>query len=118
MDKVNLSRKLELFHEHWAPKIVGELNDYHLKLVKVMGEFVWHTHEETDEFFMVLAGHLTIHTREGDVQLDPGEFVVVPRGVEHRPSAVSEAHILLIEPSATRNTGDAGGDRTAQAERI
>jgi mannose-6-phosphate isomerase-like protein (cupin superfamily) len=118
MDKVNLSKKLELFDERWAPKIVGELNDYHLKLVKVMGEFVWHTHQDTDEFFMVLAGHLTIRTRDGAVHLDPGEFVVIPRGVEHCPVAASEAQILLIEPADTSNTGDAGGDRTAEAEPI
>ena len=118
MEKVNPGEKLELFHEHWAPKIVADLNDYHLKLVKVQGEFVPHVHQDTDEFFMVLAGRLTIHTPDGNVTLDPGEFLVVPKGVEHHPSAVVETHILLIEPAGTENTGDAGGERTARAERI
>jgi mannose-6-phosphate isomerase-like protein (cupin superfamily) len=118
MEKVNPSRKLELFEEHWAPRIVAELNEYHLKLVKVQGEFVWHTHQDTDEFFMVVAGHLTVRTRDGAVELDPGEFVVVPKGVEHCPAADAETHILLIEPAGTTNTGDVGGERTTTPERI
>jgi mannose-6-phosphate isomerase-like protein (cupin superfamily) len=118
MDKVNPAEKLDLFDEHWAPKIVAELNDYHLKLVKAQGEFVPHVHETTDEFFMVLAGRLTIHTAVGDFALDPGEFLVVPKGMRHHPSADVETHILLIEPAGTENTGDDGGGRTTPAERI
>lgn len=117
-DKVNLAEKLAAFDEHFAPKIVGELNDYKLALVKVKGEFVWHSHADTDDFFLVLSGRLTIQLRDRDVELGPGELFVVPRGVEHRPKADDEAHVLLIEPLGTLNTGDAGGDLTAAEERI
>lgn len=112
-DKVNLAQKLESFSEHFSPRIVAELNDYKIEVVKAKGEFVWHTHPDTDDFFLVLAGHLTIQLRDRDVELGPGELFVVPRGVEHCPKASEEAHILLIEPKGTPNTGDAGGDLTA-----
>jgi mannose-6-phosphate isomerase-like protein (cupin superfamily) len=118
MTKVNLRDKLTRFDARWSPKIVAEMNDYHVKVVKVQGEFVWHTHDETDELFLVLKGRLTIKQRDGDVTLEEGELYVVPRGVEHMPVAENECHILLLEPAGTINTGDAGGERTAQAERI
>jgi len=117
-DKVNLAEKLAAFDEHFVPKIVGELNDYKLALVKVKGEFVWHSHADTDDFFLVLSGRLTIQLRDRDVELGPGELFVVPRGVEHCPKADDEAHVLLIEPLGTVNTGDAGGDLTATEERL
>jgi mannose-6-phosphate isomerase-like protein (cupin superfamily) len=112
-DKVNLEEKLGTLQELWAPGIVGYLNDYKLIVVKVRGEFVWHKHDETDDFFMVLSGRLTIQLRDRDVELGPGELFVVPRGVEHCPKADEEAHVLVIEPKDTVNTGDAGGDLTA-----
>ena len=117
-DKVNLAEKLASFDEHFSPRIVGELNDLKLEVVKAKGEFVWHSHPDTDDFFLVLAGRLTIQLRDRDVELGPGELYVVPRGVEHCPRADEEAHILLIEPLGTPNTGDAGGDRTAREQRI
>ena len=117
-DKVDLAAKLATFDEHFSPKIVGQLNDYKLQLVKVQGEFVWHSHPDTDDFFLVLAGRLTIQLRDRDVELGPGELFVVPRGVEHCPKADEEAHVLLIEPLGTQNTGDAGGERTAPEVRI
>jgi mannose-6-phosphate isomerase-like protein (cupin superfamily) len=115
-EKVNLAEKLSLLHEHFSPRIVGELNDYKLEVVKANGEFVWHSHPDTDDFFLVLAGRLTIQLRDGNVELGPGELCVVPCGVEHCPRADEEAHVLLIEPRGTPNTGDAGGELTA-AER-
>ncbi len=117
--KVNLAEKLASFDQAYIPKIVGELNDYKLMVVKARGEFVWHKHEDTDDFFLVLAGRLVIQMRDrDDVELGPGELFVVPRGVEHCPRADGEAQILLIEPLGTRNTGDAGGELTAPEERI
>jgi mannose-6-phosphate isomerase-like protein (cupin superfamily) len=112
-DKVNLEEKLQKLQELWAPGIVGYLNDYKLIVVKVLGEFVWHKHDETDDFFMALSGRLTIQLRDRDVELGPGELFVVPRGVEHCPKADDEAHVLVIEPRDTVNTGDSGGDLTA-----
>jgi mannose-6-phosphate isomerase-like protein (cupin superfamily) len=106
-EKVNLREKLALFTDHFAPRIVATLNDYKVMLVKVQGEFVWHSHPETDDFFLVLEGQLEIELRDGTVVLEPGELFVVPAGVEHRPRAENEAHVLLIEPIATVNTGDA-----------
>jgi mannose-6-phosphate isomerase-like protein (cupin superfamily) len=117
-DKVNLATKLAAFDERFSPKIVGELNDYKLAVVKAEGEFVWHSHPDTDDFFLVLAGRLTIQLRDRDVDLGPGELFVVPCGVEHCPKADEEAHVLLIEPIGTPNTGDVGGERTAREERI
>lgn len=118
MDKINLAEKLRLFEEHWSPKTVARLNDYDVHVVKVKGEFVWHKHDETDDFFLVLKGRLTIQMRDGDVELGPGELFVVPRGVEHRPRCDEEVHLLLIEPTGTPNTGSAGGPLTATPESI
>jgi mannose-6-phosphate isomerase-like protein (cupin superfamily) len=117
-EKVNLAQKLALFDEHWQPKIVAGFNGNDVRIVKVKGEFVWHKHDDTDDFFLVLKGHLTIQLRDGDVELDEGELYVVPRGVEHCPRAEEEAHVLLIEPAGTINTGDAGGPLTAEPRPI
>jgi mannose-6-phosphate isomerase-like protein (cupin superfamily) len=117
-DKVNLSDKLTLLDELWSPGIVGYLNDYKLVVVKVQGEFVWHKHDFTDDFFLVLHGHLTIQLRDRDVELDEGDMFVVPRGVEHCPRADQETHLLVIEPRGTVNTGEAGGDLTASEVEI
>ena len=111
--KVNLAEKLALLDGPFRPGIVGTLNDYKLAVVKVDGEFVWHKHDDTDDFFLVLKGRLVIQLRDGDVELSEGELYVVPRGVEHCPRADEEAHVLLIEPRGTVNTGDAGGPLTA-----
>jgi mannose-6-phosphate isomerase-like protein (cupin superfamily) len=113
-EPINLDEKLELFDEHWQPKIVAHLNDYDVRIVKVKGEFVWHKHDETDDLFLVLKGHLTIQLRDRNIELDRGELYVVPRGVEHCPRAEEEASVLLIEPSGTINTGDAGGPLTTE----
>jgi mannose-6-phosphate isomerase-like protein (cupin superfamily) len=117
-DKVNLAEKLELLDRPYNPGIVGYLNDYKLIVVKVLGEFVWHKHEETDDFFLVLKGRLTIQLRDRDIELSEGEMFVVPRGVEHCPKADEEAHVLLIEPRETVNTGDAGGELTVEPVEI
>ena len=116
--KVNLADKLALLDAPFQPGIVGQLNDYKLEVVKVHGEFVWHKHDDTDDFFLVLSGRLTIQLRDRAVELFPGQLFVVPRGVEHRPRADEEAHVLLIEPEGTVNTGDAGGDLTEPERRI
>jgi mannose-6-phosphate isomerase-like protein (cupin superfamily) len=113
-DKVNLAEKLTLLKGVYEPGIVGYLNEYKLQIVKVRGPFVWHKHDETDDFFLVVRGRLTIHLRDRDVELGEGELFVVPRGVEHCPDAQEEAHVLLIEPKGTVNTGDAGGSLTAE----
>jgi mannose-6-phosphate isomerase-like protein (cupin superfamily) len=112
---INLAQKLSTFTEHWQPRTVGKFNGHDLMVVKVKGEFVWHSHADTDDLFMVLAGRITIQMREENVTLGPGEIFVVPKGVEHRPVADEEAHILLIEPSGTPNTGNAD---TAAARRV
>ncbi len=112
-DKVNLAQKFDLLEGFYKPAIVGYLNDYKLQIVKVQGPFVWHKHDDTDDFFLVIEGHLTIHLRDRDIELEPGELFVVPKGVEHCPEAAAETRVLLIEPRATVNTGDAGGDLTA-----
>jgi mannose-6-phosphate isomerase-like protein (cupin superfamily) len=121
-DQVNLAEKLVTFSEHWRPKIVGRYNGDKIMVVKVQGEFVWHSHPETDDLFLVLAGRLTIRLRDAGgeraVELGPGELFVVPAGVEHCPSAAEEAHVLLIEPMGTLNTGDAGGPLTAEPQEI
>jgi mannose-6-phosphate isomerase-like protein (cupin superfamily) len=114
-DKVNLAEKLRQFDEHFQPRIVASLNDYKVMVVKARGEFVWHKHDDTDDFFLVLDGRLTIQLRDRpDVELGPGELYVVPRGVEHCPRADEEVHVLLIEPAGTPNTGD---ESTAAPER-
>lgn len=113
-DKVNLAEKLALLTEPYHPGVVGYLNDYKLQVVKLEGPFVWHRHDETDDFFLVLRGRLTIHLRDRDIELEPGELYVVPRGVEHCPEAAEETHVLLIEPKGTVNTGDAGGEMTTE----
>jgi mannose-6-phosphate isomerase-like protein (cupin superfamily) len=118
MDKVDLAEKLAGLHEPFRPGIVGYLNDYKLVVVKVHGEFVWHRHDDTDDFFLVLRGRITIQLRDRDVELREGELFVVPRGVEHCPKADEDAHVLLIEPRSTANTGDAGGDLTAEEMEI
>jgi mannose-6-phosphate isomerase-like protein (cupin superfamily) len=112
-DKINLEEKTGLLERSYSPGIVGYLNDYKVAVVKVQGEFVWHKHEDTDDFFLVLKGRLTIQLRDRDIELDEGEMFVVPRGVEHCPKADEEALVLLIEPRGTVNTGDADGDLTA-----
>lgn len=110
--KINLTEKFGLFDDRWSPKIVADLNDSHVKLAKVQGEFVWHRHADEDELFIVLRGALTIELRDGSVTLGPGEMVVVPRGVEHRPVAPEEVHLMLIEPKEIRHTGDVVSELT------
>ena len=110
---INLQDKLSKFSEHWSPKIIAQMNDYHVKLAKVQGEFVWHNHPETDEVFLVVKGKLDIHFRDGIIYMSEGELYVVPKGVEHKPVAETECHILLIEPAGTVNTGDVVSDNTA-----
>jgi len=119
MEKVNLAEKFGLFEEHWSPKIVGELNGQQVKLVKVLGEFDWHHHENEDELFLVVKGQMRIELRDQALHLGEGEFLVVPRGVEHRPVAEREAHVLLFEPASTLNTGNVRTEKTVQRpERI
>jgi mannose-6-phosphate isomerase-like protein (cupin superfamily) len=115
---IDLAQKPQLLDDYFQPGIVGYLNDYKLAVVKVLGEFVWHKHDDTDDFFLVLAGQLTIQLRDRDVVLNAGELFVVPRGVEHCPRADREAHVLLIEPRGTSNTGDAPGELTAPEAEI
>ena len=110
---INLTQKLSMFSDHWSPKIIAQMNDYHFKLVKLKGEFVWHRHVETDEVFLVIQGAMQIDFRAGSVELRAGEMCVVPKGVEHKPWAEKECHVLLVEPAGTVDTGDAGGDLTA-----
>ena len=114
MAVVDIREKLSLFTEHWSPKVVARMNDYEVKVVKLQGEFTWHTHDDTDELFLVLDGELTIQLRDGDVTLGPGQLYVVPRGVEHCPIAGGEVSAVLIEPAGVVNTGDAGGAQTAR----
>ncbi len=114
MKALNLAEKLATFDEHWAPRVVGQFNGHDLLVVKVKGEFVWHSHPDTDDFFLVLKGRIAITLRDGEVSLGPGELFVVPRGIEHRPRAEEEAELLLIERAGTPNTGDV---KTAAARR-
>lgn len=119
IEKVNLAQKFSLFHEHWQPKIVGEVNGMHVKLAKLQGEFVWHHHENEDELFLVIKGRLVIKLRDGDIELNPGEFVIIPRGVEHLPVADEEVHLMLFEPAGTLNTGNIQNERTvAEPEQL
>ena len=112
IEKVSLSEKLGSFQEHWSPKIVGELNDSYVKLAKLKGEFIWHHHETEDELFLVVKGRLLIKLRDRDINLEEGEFVIIPRGVEHLPIADEEAHVVLLEPKSTLNTGNVVNERT------
>lgn len=111
-NKVNIAKKLAQVNEHWSPHIVGELNGQQVKVAKLKGEFVWHHHDDEDELFYVVKGRLRIEFRDDEVILDPGEFIIVPRGVEHRPVAEEEVHIMLFEPASTLNTGNVVNDRT------
>ena len=111
---INLAEKLSRFSEHWSPKIVGELNGQHVKLAKLLGEFDWHHHENEDELFMVVKGHLTIRLRDRSIELDEGELFIVPRGVEHQPYAAEEVHVLLFEPVSTLNTGNVRTEKTVE----
>lgn len=111
-DKVNLAQKLRQVPDHWRPRVVGELNGQHVKLARLQGEFVWHHHEREDELFLVLHGRLAIHLRNRVVELEAGEFFIVPRGVEHKPVAESEVHVLLLEPATTLNTGNLRNELT------
>ncbi|MCO3380085.1 cupin domain-containing protein [Pseudomonas aeruginosa] len=110
---INFAAKLALFDDRWQPRVIAQMNDYQFKLVKIEGDFVWHSHADTDETFIVLAGRLRIDFRDGAMHLGPGEMYVVPRGVEHKPFAEGEVRMLLVEPRGVRNTGDQGGERTA-----
>jgi len=119
MRSVNLAAKFRLFDEYWSPKIVGELNDAYVKLVKLKGEFVWHHHETEDELFFVVKGRLLLKFRDRDVWVEQGEFVIVPRGVEHLPVAAEETHVMLLEPKSTLNTGNVRNERTvSELDRI
>jgi mannose-6-phosphate isomerase-like protein (cupin superfamily) len=111
---VNIQGKFSKFSEHWSPKIIAQMNDYHFKLVKFQGDFVWHRHSDTDEVFIALDGEMTIEFRDGKIGLKAGEIFVVPKGLEHKPRAEKECKIMLVEPAGTINTGDAGGDLTAK----
>ena len=119
MRSVNLAEKFRLFDEYWSPKIVGELNDAYVKLVKLKGEFVWHHHETEDELFFVVKGRLLLKFRDREVWVEEGEFVIVPRGVEHLPVAAEETHVMLLEPKSTLNTGNVRNERTvSELDRI
>jgi mannose-6-phosphate isomerase-like protein (cupin superfamily) len=116
MEKVNLAQKFDLFQEYWKPRIAGELNDSYIKLVKLKGEFVWHHHEAEDEMFLVVKGSLTIKLRDHDIILNEGEFVIIPKGVEHLPVAEEEVQVVLLEPKTTVNTGNVQNERTIESE--
>lgn len=117
--RINLAEKLSRFTDHWNPRIIADVNDHQVKLAKVQGEFVWHSHADEDEMFLVIQGELTIELRDGSVTLGPGEMVVIPKGVEHRPVAREEVHLMLLEPRATKHTGDVETELTRhRLERI
>ncbi len=119
MNKVNLQQKFSKIHEYWSPKIAGELNDSYVKLVKLRGEFLWHHHEQEDELFLVVKGRLRMRFHDRDVEVGEGEFIIVPKGVEHLPVADEEVHVVLLEPKTTLNTGNVQNERTlAELERI
>ena len=113
---INLHVKLSKITELWTPKIVARMNDYHFKLTRLQGDFIWHSHQDTDEVFLVLEGELTIHLQDGDARVRRGEMIVIPKGVRHKPSSEKECHVMLVEKAGTVNTGDAGGDRTASSD--
>jgi mannose-6-phosphate isomerase-like protein (cupin superfamily) len=112
-EAININEKLSKFSEHWKPKIIAQMNNYHFKIVKFQGEFVWHKHDDTDEVFIVLDGEMSIAFRDGSVALKTGELFVVPKGAEHKPSAGDECKVMLVEPAGTMNTGNAAGEMTA-----
>lgn len=112
MNKINTTEKLSLFSEHWSPKIIGELNGQHVKLVKFKGEFVWHKHDNEDEMFYVLKGSFTMQLRDGDIEIGEDEFIIIPKGIEHRPVTKDEVSVMLFEPAGTLNTGDTTGKFT------
>lgn len=112
MEKVNIDQKLSLFSDHWNPRIVGELNGQHIKLVKLKGEFVWHHHDDEDELFFVIKGQLRMEFRDRVEMINPGEMIIVPKKVEHRPVAAEEVHVMLFEPASTLNTGNTTGELT------
>ena len=116
IEKINLAEKLASFDERWSPRIAGALNENYVKLVKLEGEFVWHHHEREDELFLVVSGRLLMQFRDGEVEVGPGELIIVPRGVEHRPVAREETHIVLVEPKTVVNTGNVRDERTVTAE--
>jgi len=114
MELVNINEKLSRFSDHWSPKIVGELNDSYVKVVKLKGEFIWHHHDNEDELFLVIKGQLLMRLRDREVRINPGEFLIVPRGVEHMPVAEEEVHLVLLEPKTTLNTGNVRNERTVE----
>ncbi len=118
MDIVNIDQRFSLFNDYWKPKIVGELNDSYIKLVKLKGEFVWHKHDNEDELFFVVKGKLLIKLRDRDAWIKEGEFLIIPKGVEHCPVAENEVQVMLLEPKTTVNTGDVQNERTVEAEWI
>jgi mannose-6-phosphate isomerase-like protein (cupin superfamily) len=111
---INIADKFSQFSDRWAPKIIAKMNNYHFKLARIKGEFIWHSHQDTDEVFIVMQGEMTIHFREQEINLKEGEMFVVPQGVEHKPVAKQECQIMLIEPAGTINTGDEGGEMTVE----
>ena len=113
-NKINLKEKLLKFSDHWSPKVIAEMNDYQFKLVKIKGDFVWHSHSDTDETFFVIEGEMVISFRDGTIKLSEGEMYVVPKGVEHKPYAEHECKVMIVEPEGIVNTGDAGGELTAE----
>lgn len=118
IEKVNITKKLDLIVDHWSPKIVGEINESYVKLVKLKGEFVWHHHEEEDEMFLVIKGELTMRLREKDITVGEGEFIIIPKGVEHLPVANEEVQVMLFEPKSTVNTGNVQNERTKTSQWI
>jgi mannose-6-phosphate isomerase-like protein (cupin superfamily) len=112
IQSINLANKLSLFDEYWSPRIIAQMNDYHFKLAKIQGEFIWHSHPDTDEAFIVIKGEMRIEFRDSYTKLSEGELCIVPRGIEHKPAAKDECQIMLIEPAGTVNTGDVAGERT------
>lgn len=114
MEKVNIAQKLSLFNEYWKPKITGELNGQHVKLVKFKGEFIWHSHENEDEMFFVIKGSFTMQLKGKDIEINENEFIIIPKGTEHRPVAKNEVHVMLFEPAETINTGNKSGEMTVE----
>ena len=114
MEKINLAQKFDLIDEHWSPKVVGEVNDVSIKLVKFQGDFIWHHHETEDELFFVVKGNMVMKLRDGDISVGENEFIIIPRGVEHMPMADEEVFVMLIEPKTTRNTGNIENERTVK----